>query len=253
MPVIQTERAALFTKDYRPKNFTGTPFVLIHGAGGTYQNFPIPLRRDLPCIVMDLAGHGRSPQPSHNTITDHASDVVALMNTLDIEQGFLVGHSMGGAIAQQITLDYADRVAGLVLLGTAAKLKVSSQIIEGIIDDTKPTAELIMDWTWGDNVTESIKQQGVELMLTMPPEVIQGDYIACNSFDVRERLTEIAVPTLVIAASEDCMVKPEWSEYLAENIKDAQYKLIEGAGHMFPLEHSDKTVTIIHDWSDKFL
>ena len=253
MPLIKTDRATLFTKDYRAKDSQNIPFVLIHGAGGTYQNFPSQLRRNLPCIAMDLAGHGRSPQPSRTTIQDYADDVVALMDAMNIEKAVLIGHSMGGAIAQQIALDYANHVTGLVLLGTAAKLKVSPQIIEGIVEKTEETAKFITEGVWGDNVSQEIKQQGVELLLAMPPEVIQGDYIACNNFDVRNRIQEISVPTLVITAENDCMVKPVWSEYLAANIAHASYEIIANAGHMFPLEYPDKTTTIIQQWIDEVL
>lgn len=248
MPLVETARATLFIKDYRKKGFTGTPIIIIHGAGGMYQDTPSQLRRDLQCIALDLAGHGRSPEPSRTTITDNTADIVALMDTLSIKRTILIGHSMGGAIAQQLALDFPDRVAGLVLLGTAAKLKVSSQIINGIINHTEATAQLIMNWMWADGVPEHYIEQGIERLLDLPAEVIQRDYIACNHFDVRDRLQEITVPVLVVAGSADKMVNPVWSEYLADNISNATYKVLADAGHMFPLEQPQQLVIILQQW-----
>jgi pimeloyl-ACP methyl ester carboxylesterase len=247
MPIEKTERGEIFYKDYR-KEKNDTPLIMLHGAGGNYQDFPIEIRRDIGAIALDLSGHGQSLVPARTSVNDYAADIVALLDALKIERAIIAGHSMGGAIAQIIALDYPQSVKGLILVGTGAKLKVNSAIINGIVAKPEETSRLIMKWAWANHISDEIKEQSALKLLETPIEVIRGDYLACNSFDVLERLGEITAPTLILAGTVDKMTPLDLSKTLADKIPDATLELVENGGHMLLLEQPEKTRGLIISW-----
>lgn len=216
----------------------GPTVLLIHGAGGSRLVWPAELRR-LPgatVLTVDLPGHGRSPGDGRERIEDYAADLIGLLNEAVAEPAVLVGHSMGGAIAQVIALTAPDRVAGLVLLATAARLRVAPAILEGLQRDPEGTVRLISEWAWGPGTDPEQVARGEQLMLEAGPELLRRDFLACDRFDIRDRVDRIACPTLVLVGSEDRMTPPRFGQWLAERISGAQHRLIEGAGHMLMVE-----------------
>lgn len=248
MPLIETSRATLHYRDYRLPDVDRPPLLLIHGAGGDFRNWPVPLRKTTHAVAIDLAGHGNSPLPGRDSIADYAADCAVFLETMGINQAIIAGHSMGGAIAQTLALTYPSLVSGLVLMGTGAQLPVNEAIITGIAEKPRETAEMLMKWSWAKSTPDDIRAQGVELLLKVPVAVIQGDYRACDAFDMLGRLPHIQVPTLVIGGTADKMTRFDWSETLATQIPDATLMAIEGGGHMMQLEQPEVVTEIITNW-----
>lgn len=248
MPIIATTRGEIHYKDYRKDADIRTPYILIHGAGSQYMDFPSLMRRELQTIALDLPAHGRSPQHGEISIENYARDIIAFLDALNLEKVILVGHSMGGGIAQQIALDYPEYLQGLILIATGAKLEVNPEIIEGIMNNPVETATSVTKWSWGNSADENLIQQGVKHLLQTPIEIIQADYIACNEFDVRDRLHEITRPTLIIAGKQDKMTRIEWNQALAEHIPNSQIKIFENNGHQVHVEQADAVIEIIREW-----
>lgn len=71
------------------------------------------------------------------------------------------------------------------------------------------------------------------------PHVIRGDYVACNAFDVMDRIGEIRVPTLIVCGVEDHMTPRKYSEFLASKIPNARLEMIDNAGHQVMIEQPD--------------
>ncbi|MBN1177722.1 MAG: alpha/beta fold hydrolase [Anaerolineae bacterium] len=216
----------------------GPAVVLIHGAGGSHLTWPPALRalEGVAVYAIDLPGHGRSAGAGRQRVADYAADVVAFLNAVGVERAVLVGHSMGGAIAQTVALDAPERVAGLVLLGTGARLKVSDVLLERVTHDVEGAVRLIAEWAWGPGTGPDVVARGVEVMMETRPEVLLGDFVACNLFDVRERVAGIGAPALVLAGSEDKMAPAKFGQSLAQAIPDARFEVLPGAGHMLALE-----------------
>lgn len=214
------------------------PLVLIHGAGGDHLHWPPELRNlsDVSVVALDLPGHGRSDLPGRERIEDYAAVVVGFLDSLSVDRAVLCGHSMGGAIAQTVALDHPKRVAGLILIGTGAKLRVAPALLEAILIDYEAVLNLVADWAFGPAAPAELKELGMKAMGQADPTVVHGDYAACDLFDLRDRLTEIRVPTLVIGGTDDKMMPLRFSHYLAERIPDAHLETLEGAGHMLALE-----------------
>jgi len=89
-------------------------------------------------------------------------------------------------------------------------------------------------------ISESEKQ-----LSKINPKVLLGDFVACDNFDIRDRIKEIKIPTLIIVGEKDCMTPPSYSQFLAENILGAQLEIIKDAGHMVMLEKPDEVSKLI--------
>jgi pimeloyl-ACP methyl ester carboxylesterase len=129
-----TLRTGITMKYAEAGNPLGTPVILLHGytdSGRSFQ-FVLPaLEKENPqlrIIAPDLRGHGESSMPDSAECienlencfepADFAADIIALMDQLNIPRAFIVGHSMGSAVAQELALNHSGRVNGLVLIGT---------------------------------------------------------------------------------------------------------------------------------------
>ena len=221
--------------------------VLVHGAGGSHLGWPAALRQlpDYAVYAVDLPGHGRSAPPGCDNIIAYSDTLAAFVTTLKSDKVILIGHSMGGAIAQMMALRHAEKTAGLILIGTGARLPVSDMILGQATTNFAATVDFVTKYAWARGTPDSLIEIGREQMNESSPQVLRGDYVACNTFDVRERLSQIHVPTLVIAGSVDMMTPYKFGQFLADNIPGAQLVVIEGGGHMMMLEQPGLVTTAV--------
>ncbi len=250
MPFVNTTNGKIYITDKKCQKPVYPPLVLVHGAGGSRLDWHPSLRRfpDARIITVDLPGHGKSPPPGRTTTEAYARDVLAVLHALALPPAIIVGHSMGGAIAQQLALIAPDSVAGLVLIATGSKLPVDPQLPQRILSEPDQTLDWITAWAWHPDVPESVKQRSKERMQQTPREILQGDYVACQGFDTRKRVHEIAAPALIIGSNSDRMVKVKFSIALAERIPNATLLLLGDTGHMIPLERPETVTQAIANW-----
>ncbi|MCB8923450.1 MAG: alpha/beta hydrolase [Ardenticatenaceae bacterium] len=225
----------------------GPALLLIHGAGGSHLDWPAGLRRldDTAVYTLDLPGHGRSTGNGRHSINGYADVVADFMAAMGLGRVVLAGHSMGGAIAQALVLRQLPAVVGLILLATGARLPVSEAILQQAIGDFDAATAFVAKYAWARHVPDAVRQAGLARLRQTAPAVLHGDFVACNTFDVREQLPEIAVPTLIIAAAEDKMAPPKFSEFLAAGIPQAQLVLLADTGHMLTLEREGEVETAV--------
>lgn len=250
MPTLKFDDYTLYYTEKTAKTTPFPPLVLVHGAGGSHLDWSAELRR-LPgtrVIALDLPGHGKSTGAGRTDTLNYARDVCALLDALAIKRAIIAGHSMGGAIAQQFGIHLPERAAGLILVGTGSKLPVEPTLTRRIVEETEEAVDWLIDWSWGTNAAPAMKTLGRKRLLNVPPKVLQGDYSACQNFDAREQLGQIAAPTLVLGADEDRMVRLKFSVTLAERIPNATLVTIQGAGHMFPLEKPKEVAGAVMQW-----
>ena len=164
MPGVNTSRGRLWIADHRRQRQRPAA-LFIHGAGGSHLSFPAALRQlpSISPILVDLPGHGRSPGAGRASIADYALDIVALLDALAIDSAIMLGHSMGGAVAQWLALEHAARVDALVLAGTGARLPVNPALIQGVIDDPGATISSIVRWMWARQAPDHLKRQTAEI------------------------------------------------------------------------------------------
>ena len=242
----------IFHADSGPATAGGPPLVLIHGAGGTHRHWPEAIRA-LPgrrVIALDLPGHGASPGPAPADVAGHARSVLGLLDALGLEAATVAGHSMGGATALALAIEARPRVAGLCLLGTGARLRVSPAVLQATADPAAlaRAADSVAAWSFGSSAGEALRRELVEGLLAAAPGVVHGDFAACDAFDVMGRLGEIRVPALVVCGSEDRLTPPKYSEFLRDHIAGARLEIVPGAGHMVMLEAPAEVARLLEDF-----
>ncbi|MBA3873266.1 MAG: alpha/beta hydrolase [Anaerolineae bacterium] len=250
MPHVNTVNGSIWYADHRDPTLHRPVTLVIHGAGGTHLDFPAEIRRmpELNAILADLSGHGHTSGTGRNSIGAYVSDMVALLDALKLEQVMLFGHSMGGAIAQTLALQHPDRVLGLILIGTGAKLGVHPDLLAGMVSETTRTIGALVSMYYGTPVNDSLLRRSQQRLGEFNPITLYNDYAACNTFDLRKQVSQIHVPTLIIGGSNDKMTPFKFSTYLHEQIASSHLEKIEGGGHMMMLEQPEAAAEAVRKW-----
>jgi pimeloyl-ACP methyl ester carboxylesterase len=222
------------------------PLVLVHGAGGNLMHWPGELRRlpDHEVFALDLPGHGRSGGPGRTEIGAYTEIVREFADALKLPAFVLGGHSMGGAIALEFALRYGGRLAGLILVGTGARLRVAPEILRGIEDDFAGTTALLAEWAHGEHVDPNLQRIYLRRLREVDPQVLSGDFVACDAFDRRADVAAITVPALILCGAADRMTPARYSQFLATQMPDARLIILPGAGHMAMLEPLSRSALV---------
>jgi pimeloyl-ACP methyl ester carboxylesterase len=215
--------------------------VLIHGAGGTHLYWPPEIRR-LPgyCVyALDLPGHGKSAScDGQQTIGDYARYLVQWLESIQLRRAVFVGHSMGSAIALAMAIHHAEYVVGLGLISAGARLKVNADILNYAADQTTfmKAADLMVSYSFGSGTSTHLIELASKRLLETRQSVFLGDLLACNCFDVMDRLGSVNQPALVMCGADDKMTPLRYAQFLSNSMPHAQLRVIPNAGHMVMLE-----------------
>jgi pimeloyl-ACP methyl ester carboxylesterase len=245
MPVA----ASLHYFTHLDEEYLRPPIIFIHGAGGNYLHWPPEVRR-LPgqrIFAPDLPGHGRSDGVGRQDVDDYAQCILDFLDALRIHKAIFIGHSMGAAIALTLALDHPRRALALGLMGGGARLKVSPDLLQNTTSSATLSHALqtIAEMAFSPAVEPRLKQLAMQRMAATRSTVLNGDFIACNQFDVMGRLEKIRVPTLVVCGADDRMTPPRYSEHLASSIKRAELVIVPDAGHMVMLERPKAVASVL--------
>jgi pimeloyl-ACP methyl ester carboxylesterase len=226
--------------------------LFVHGAGGNkihWINQFDGLKGDFNVIVAELPGHGESSPQGANRVERYAEDIAAVIDSLAPAPPIVVGHSMGGAICQILALDFRDKVTGLVLIGTGCRLRVLSSILDGLLTNFDQTVSMINRYAFSKYTDEDIIQESSSEMAKTPPAVIHGDFLACNRFDLCERIREITQPTLILCGTDDQLTPVKYSQFLLERIPNATLSTFPRAGHMLMVEAPEEVNRAIREFA----
>jgi pimeloyl-ACP methyl ester carboxylesterase len=217
------------------------PLVLIHGAAGTHLYWPPEIRRlSGYCVyAIDLPGHGKSSTlDGQQTIADYAGYLVQWLESIHIRRAVFVGHSMGGAIALNLAMDHPEYVVGLGLISSGARLRVHPELLKYAADRTTylKAADLLVSCSFSSSTPPRLVELASKRLLETRQSVFSGDLRACDRFDVIDRLSALAQPTLVVCGEEDQMTPVRFAQFLANTMPAAQLLTIPHAGHMVMLE-----------------
>jgi pimeloyl-ACP methyl ester carboxylesterase len=226
-----------------------SPLVLIHGAGGDHLSWPPEIRRlsGVRVFTLDLPGHGKSKGPGRQTVGDYTESVIAFMDAADLSRAVFIGHGMGGAIALTLAINHPQRVAGIGLIATGARLPVSFEILENAANPaTFILAVQSLQELMNTPITaNSVKEQAYRQLSGVRPTLFHGDLHASDQFDVTACVNDIRSSVLVICGTGDQLAPRRFSENLAENIPGAALQTIEGAGHLVMLEQPRRVAGLL--------
>ncbi len=227
---------------------SGPPLVLIGGMGMPLQGWGMQvgaLSKSYTVIRFDNRGCGRSSTPqTPYTVTDMATDVLALMDHLDVASAHILGASMGGFIALALALAAPDRVASLILAHTAPlipplarqRIRLWQALRESGIPDHLLALEQLI-WIFPENAIETAA--AVQTLLgtlkkgqnVQSAEGFNGQATACDGFDLTKNLHEITAPALLITSRDDRSIPMAHTRKLEALPGFKKTKIFDHGGH----------------------
>jgi pimeloyl-ACP methyl ester carboxylesterase len=236
-----------------PLDAEKSTIVFIHSSGGNGR-FWLAQVQDLAqrvnTVALDLPGHGRSGKDGKNSVADYARAVLEFIEAADIPHPIPCGLSIGGAIVQQLLLDYAEQFQAGILIGTGARLKVLPMFFETIEKDYSKFVEMLCKFSGSEKTAPEVIQAFRDDLQKCDPQVTFGDFEACNRFDVMDRLAQISVPVMVISAQDDKLTPPKYADFLESAISDTTRAHILDAGHIAPMEKPQEVNQAIIEFLD---
>jgi 3-oxoadipate enol-lactonase/4-carboxymuconolactone decarboxylase len=199
------------------------------------------------CLTYDTRGHGRSGSSDRPaSIDDLADDLAGLLDILKVERAHIVGLSLGGMTGQALASRKPERVASLTLIATSAYLPpvdfwhtraatVKASGPEAVVD------QIIPRW-----FTEAFRSRDPDAVARVRDELMGIDragYGRCceaiAAMDLRDRLSDIAAPTLVMVGAEDPVTTPAMAEALRAGIANAELVVIPKVAHLISVERPE--------------
>jgi len=232
------------------KHAPGKPWiVLLHGAGSNHLIWVLQSRAlaygGWNVVAPDLPGHFLSGGEPLGSIAAMSRFVTALMDRLGAAKAVVGGHSMGGLIALELARTAPERVAGLVMVGTAAAIPVNERLIATAKSDEEAAFASMTSWGFGPqaHVNENTWPGGAHVgfgldsMRLNRPGALAIDLVACNAYaDGEAAARTVGVPALCVFAEADRMTPSRNGAKLGNAIPGARTIVLPGSGHTIPTE-----------------
>jgi pimeloyl-ACP methyl ester carboxylesterase len=252
----------------------GAPIVLAHGVLLSARTWVRQLQT-LPAagfrvVAFDSRGHGESKLgESGHSVDNIGDDLRSVLETVDLRDALLVGHSMGGIAVQSFLVRHpevaAERVKGVVLLSTLARVPLSGPRAAGLraflekLGERAPDSErlwasrnlgfVVARLGFGRHPKPSHVELVRRMLLANTVQTRRESPRALLGLDLSARLPEVRIPTLVIGGTADLLTPPAEARRLARLIPGARLELVEGGGHMLMLEQAERVDRLITDFA----
>lgn len=215
-------------------------------------------------IRYDCRGQGMSDKPDDDYSQQmHAEDLYNLLEVLNINKIHLVGLSNGGMIAQHFALRYPDKLTSLVLVDTCSYVdKLLQLMVDTWIKATEiggnefrydMSLPVIFSETFIRNNEENLIQMKENNLLTNSPKAVINLVKATSKHDLKDRVSDIRCPTLIIVGEEDILIPLKYSKILHEKIEGSQLITIADCGHVPSLEKPAEFNEIVFRFLDKVI
>jgi 3-oxoadipate enol-lactonase len=228
-----------------------TALVFLHGVGGGHHAWDAQLphfaERGYAAHAWDQPGYGHSASVEPYDLEQVAAALRRLLESLGGEPVVLVGHSMGGMVAQEAYARFPGLVKALVLGFTSAafggadsdfaKRFVAERL--GPLDQGRTMADIaerLMPAMRGRESDERGVAHAQKIMAGVPPDTYRKAVKLLTTFDRRAQLAGIAVPTLLVAGSDDTTAPATLMARMAEKIPRAELVVLQGCGHLGPMD-----------------
>ncbi|NJP04261.1 MAG: alpha/beta fold hydrolase [Chloroflexaceae bacterium] len=260
VPYCTANQIQLYYEWHGPEN--GFPLVFINGLTSDRASwfFQLPdFKRDFRVLIYDCRGQGDSDKPDGPYPPGlHADDLQALLDALGVPQTHLFGISNGGVIAMQLAARQPQRVSRLVLCSTLAhsdtliEAKLASWVAALDAGGPELRFDVALPWVWSApflrrhaQIMASFRTRSAQADVKGLRGLIQG----AMAYDVRDQLSAIVAPTLILVGEEDLLTPVPCSRELARQISDAQMCILTGTGHAPTIEQP----TIVNALARAFL
>lgn len=236
-----------FYYQYEPGSSERGTLLYIHGSGGSHQVWHQQMKTGINSFALDLPGHGESGGLPATSIDQSAASVRDFISVGQLPRPlYLVGHSMGAAIALTCALNYPEVLDGVILIGSGHRMKVMPSLLDDLGNGKSNP-----DFTrlgFSPQTPEAIVAPQVKIASEASPALLYADFSACNNFDVSGELAKISLPVLVIVGIDDKLTPLKLSQYVSSHIKGSRLEVIDAAGHYVMLEKPSEANNLIADF-----
>ena len=222
----------------------GEPLVFIHGLSDNllyWEALATTLKKDFKVVRFDLRGHGESPLGDEEiTIDTYANDLKNLLDELDITKANLIGFSLGGAVAMDFALKFPDSVSSLVLMSTFYKCDddlavVFNRFIDALDSSFEDFFDFMLPKVLCPDVIENNSEE-LEFLKRLSSKTanIEAYKMAtetCFKYDVENQLSQINVPTLIMAGKYDEIFPKSIQKSLSEKIEHSRLIVFDNLKH----------------------
>ncbi|HLF74087.1 MAG TPA: alpha/beta fold hydrolase [Anaerolineales bacterium] len=253
MPKLKTNAVELYYEIHGE----GQPLVLVSGLGYSlwqWHRMAPFLAEHFQVITFDNRGVGQSDRPAGPyTAQMLAADTAGLLDALGIEKAVVMGHSMGGFVAQAMALDFPQKVGRLILCSTSfggprhvpvtpEAMKVLTDVSSDPLTRFKNGLAVSTAPGWAEKNPDMIRKW-IEWCTANPiePEAYQaqlaiGLALLPEAAAFEAKLLRLNIPTLILSGAHDKVVPPENASLLAGKIANSRVVIFPEAGHFFPIE-----------------
>lgn len=231
-------------------NPSATPLIFLHGLGSSIGDWQYQLEAfqdDYRVTLIDMRGHGQSDKPrSTYSIALFATDVIAVMDHLNIQQAHIVGLSMGGMIAFQLAIDHPTRLKSMVIANSAPsvvprtfkeRLAVWSRFFILRFMGMQKMGETLAPRLFPSDEHAAERKLFIEKWAQNDKPAYVNAMSAIVGWSVEEKIGTITIPTLIIAADQDYTPVASKEAYIAKmKAAPVTLKVIENAHHALPVE-----------------
>jgi pimeloyl-ACP methyl ester carboxylesterase len=226
--------------------------VFVHGAANDHSVWALQSRyfahHGCNVLAVDLPGHGRSSDAALATVEAIADWIPRLLDAAGVARAALVGHSLGSLVVLACAARHPERVTKIALLGPAAPMLVSAELIAAAKADDHAAFEMINGWSFsagkqlGGNAVPGMWMTGntLRLMERTRPGVLHTDLVACHSYG--RGLADAAVvrcPVLAIMGARDLMTPVKGAQALLDALADKRSVTLPRTGHALMAEQPD--------------
>lgn len=229
--------------------------LFLHGVGGSHavwdRQLPYFNARGHRAVPWDQPGYGGRPLAEPYDLERIGAALRREIVSLGAEPVVLVGHSMGGFVAQEGYARFPQLIKALVLCFTSAAFggtgtDFARQFIAariGPLDEGKSMADIaarLMPTMRGAKSVPGGIEQAARVMAEVPPETYRKAVQLLTTFDRRTQLPEIRVPTMLIAGSDDRTAPAAVMERMAAKIPGVEFVTLAGCGHLGPMDQPEE-------------
>ena len=226
------------------------PLVFLHGVGGGKAVWDRQMEHfgalGYRCTAWEQPGYGQAPMVEPY---EWEALAAALKERIGEEKAVLVGHSMGGLLAQEFYAHHPGNVAALALCFTSAAFAAGTdfarQFVQariGPLDAGRTMHEIAKDVMPAQRGRISDPEglaRAERIMATVPPATYRKAVELVTTFDRRDGLPNIAVPTVLVAGSDDLTAPAQLMAHMAQKIPAAEFVVLRGCGHLGPMDQPD--------------
>lgn len=236
-----------------PRTDRGQVVLCLHGAGGNAGQFSDLLEALAPHhspMAFDQPGHGRSGGlDSLASIEQMAAFTGALIEKLGLPKPVLLGHSMGCAVALELALAHPERLAGLVLVGGGARVDGLEPVVEELARVAAGKARRgFARELYAAGASDDVLRRGFAEDMKTDPRARVGAFRALVAYDARDRIGAIRLPTIAVVGDQELPNAVAAADLVASKIPGVSKIIVEGAGHMLPMEKPEALAGAVEEF-----